>query len=711
MLWPRPGGRRAWPAWAGRLSPPRSDWIAFAWPRWPWALRWLPFFPSPGRLPVPWGDRLTSLELVFQSLARVLPDIAIVWGVVFFLLNRVLTRGWVAGLLTMLAYWFAFAAGQILAPDAASLLQDIAVLAALPLLLTELRARDAGLYPLLPLAWLTYTAPFLFTDPRDVLATGGIPELLHIYSYGIVCFLAFLLGLALWAGRLMVRRAERNTIRPFLVPKISRAVAVFLAVGAIAAWVGLFVRYGEPRFYDDGFLIILHEQADLDGAAAISGRTERLSYVYHDLVETAERTQGPLRAELDALGVPYRPYYLVNAIRVDGHRWLMGRFAGRPDVDQVLLNPNVRLYPIRQSLTDLLLAEENAPPAGVQKNLQAIHVPAVWDLGVTGAGIVVADQDTGFDWTHPAIQAQYRGWDGQMASHDYNWHDAWDDKAVPWDDDMHGTHTMGTILGDDGAGNRIGVAPGARWIGCRNMRRGFGNPGAYLECMEFLLAPYPHGGDPFRDGDVTQAPHVVNNSWGCPSWEGCAPDTLARASQTLRVAGVMMVVSVGNEGPACETVLHPPANYDDVFSVGATDLSGQTIAFFSSRGPAEDGVKPDISAPGQAIRSSVPGGGYMRADGTSMAGPHVVGVVALIWSAAPELLGQIDATEALLCQTARPVPVERLCTPADAVADASLASLYANPVCACGDTVGVPNNVYGCGVIDAAAAVQAARGK
>lgn len=667
-------------------------------------------------LTLPWvltgalGDRFTTLELLFQALARVLPDILIVWGVAFFLLNGALARGWAAGLLTIVLGWSALAVGQFLAPHTAGLLPEIAVLAALPLLLTELRARDAGVYPLLPVAWAPYAAPSVFTDPRDALVTGGVPEAAHLYSYGIVCLVAFGLGLALWAGRQLVRRAEGPGGGPLLSAPLSAGIALALALAALAAWGGLWAAYGEPRFYDDSFLIILEEQADLSAAAAIPDRTARLAYVYSTLVETADRTQGALREELDALGVPYRPYYLVNMIRVDGRRWLMGRFQGRPGVAQVILNPNVRLYPDGPRLTDLLLTGDDGAPAGVVENLEVIGAPAAWDMGATGAGIVVAGQDTGYDWTHPALQAHYRGWDGQTASHDYNWHDAWDDTAVPWDDDMHGTHTMGTILGADGSGSQTGVAPGARWIGCRNMRRGFGNPGAYIECMEYLLAPYPHGGDPFRDGDVTRAPHVVNNSWGCPPWEGCALDTLAVAAEALRAAGVMMVVSAGNEGPACATVLHPPANYDAVFSVGATNLTGETIAYFSSRGPVEGAVKPDISAPGQEIRSSIPGGGYAEFEGTSMAGPHVVGVVALVWSAAPAMVGQIDATEALLCQTARPVPVAEACA-LDAGAGGFMTGFYANTICACGGAAGVPNNVYGCGVVDAAAAVRAVLGR
>jgi subtilisin family serine protease len=319
----------------------------------------------------------------------------------------------------------------------------------------------------------------------------------------------------------------------------------------------------------------------------------------------------------------------------------------------------------------------------------------------------VAGQDSGYDWTHPALQPHYRGWDGQTAEHDFNWHDAWDDTAVPFDDDLHGTHTMGIVLGDDGGENRTGVAPGAEWIGCRNMRRGFGNPGSYAECTEFFLAPYPHGGDPFTDGDVGWAPHVVNNSWGCPEIEGCEPETLRPAVEALRAAGIMMVVSAGNEGPACGTVTSPPANYEAAFSVGATDNGGHVVGF-SSRGPVDGLLKPDVTAPGFRVRSSLPGGGYGYADGTSMAGPHVAGLVALLWSAAPDLIGDMDATAALICETALPRPVDRACTRVDEVPEGPLWALMSNPICACGGVTGVPNNVYGCGFIDAGSAVREA---
>ncbi|MBN1177740.1 MAG: S8 family serine peptidase [Anaerolineae bacterium] len=658
-------------------------------------------------LTLPWpltgalGDRLTSLEIAFHTLAATLPQVLLVWGLTHHLLTATFARAWVAGLTLFLIYGLTIAGG-VFPTGNWGVLTGLLLLLPMALLLTELRAQGSRAYALTLLALAYRSASLLFVDPRDAVAQGGIPEMQHVLSHIIVIGLAATAGPTLTITRALLRAVrDRRALPAWIRP----AVAGLAALVLWTTWLGAYAVAGSPGFYDDGFLIILEEQADLSAAATIPDREARIQFVYDTLVETATRSQADLRAELDDLGVPYRPYFIINMIRVDGHHWLMGRFEDRPGVDQVLLNPNVREYPTRIPLP---YGEASTPPVGVQPNLDAIDAEEAWELGVTGTGIVVAGQDTGYDWTHPALQPHYRGWDGTAADHDYDWHDAWDATAVPFDDDSHGTHTMGTVLGDDGGQNRTGVAPGAVWIGCRNMRRGFGNPGAYAECMEFFLAPFPHGGDSFTEGEVSLAPHVINNSWGCPDFEGCFADTLEPAVEALRAAGIMMVVSAGNEGPGCASVTAPPANYDASFSVGATS-DGGTIVGFSSRGPVDGLVKPDVSAPGETIRSSVPGGGYGWAGGTSMAGPHVTGLVALLWSADPALVGDIDATEALICRTATPRPVAAACAADEAASGGDpFAALFSNPICACGDVAGVPNNVYGCGVIDAGAAVQAA---
>ena len=126
-----------------------------------------------------------------------------------------------------------------------------------------------------------------------------------------------------------------------------------------------------------------------------------------------------------------------------------------------------------------------------------VKAPDVWALGYTGTGLVVAGADTGVQWDHPALKNHYRGWDGQKADHDYNWHDAVQQSSSPIDPHGHGTFTVSEMVGDDGNGNQIGVAPGAKWIACRNMDSGGnGKPAWYTECFQFLIAPYPIGGDP-----------------------------------------------------------------------------------------------------------------------------------------------------------------------------------------------------------------------
>jgi len=433
-------------------------------------------------------------------------------------------------------------------------------------------------------------------------------------------------------------------------------------------------------------LVVLAPQADLSPVSRLPTKAEKGRFVYQTLTQIARHTQTPLRSWLAQRGVAYEPFYLVNAIHLSADRALLAALAARSDVARIERNPAV--HGISPRITPSIGAQA---VAGVEWNVALIGAQSVWNTyGVRGEGIVVAGNDTGVEWTHPALQAHYRGWNGTTADHDRNWLDAISNSVAPLDDLNHGTHTMGTMVGDDGQGNQIGVAPAARWIACRNMDHGVGSPSSYLTCFQFFLAPYPHNGDPFADGAPALAPHAINNSWVCPPSEGCSVGTLQSAVEALRAAGIVVVASAGNEGPGCSTVGDPPATYAAAFSVGASD-SGDQIAGFSSRGPvlAEGSSrrKPDITAPGVNVRSSVRGGGYAGGwSGTSMAAPHVAGSVALLWSAAPALIGKVALTERILQITSRPHTTTQSCG---------------------GDGAGtVPNNVWGWGRLDVLRAVE-----
>lgn len=453
----------------------------------------------------------------------------------------------------------------------------------------------------------------------------------------------------------------------------------------------------EPR----DFLVILTDQAEVvSQAAQISNKTEKGRWVYDTLRTHAQRTQAPVLALLRAQDAAYRPFWVVNMVWVQGDVSLMHTLAQRPDVARIAGNPAIALDTAEMTL------RQPTTTTGVEWNIAKVNAPALWAQGITGEGIVVGGQDTGYAWEHPALKAQYRGWDGTTATHDYNWHDAIHvnhpntgagnpcgfDAPAPCDDHGHGTHTMGTMIGSDTpdtpatATNAVGMAPGASWISCRNMEEGWGSPASYTECYEWFIAPYPVGGDPLQNGDPSKAPHVINNSWSCPTYEGCDAESLRTVTENVRAAGIVTVHSAGNTGSSCSSITTPSAIYDESFTVGNT-TSTDAISGSSSRGPVlADGsgrMKPDIAAPGTNIRSTHLGNGYTTMSGTSMAGPHVAGLVALLLQARPDLIGNVDAIEQAIQDSAVPLTTTQGCG-----GDASSA---------------VPNNVFGWGRIDALA--------
>jgi subtilisin family serine protease len=530
-----------------------------------------------------------------------------------------------------------------------------------------------------PVSAVSFTALALF-DPNELNIILGPGDILGLA--GIAASLALLLALFLSIGLAVlawIRLKQAPTTYP--AQRSFAAGSAFVALGlALAIYVGV----GNPGFYGDRLFVVLSAQADLQTIQPEQPRDARLQATYTNLVGYANDTQAELRELFTTLGRPFQPYYLVNAIEVDGDPLLHAYLLTRSDVDRVLVSP--RLRPLNAPPPPEI--GELSAPKGPVWSIIAIEANRVWDeLGVTGEGIVVGQSDSGVDGLHPALAAGYRGTNG---NDDYNWLDPWYGSLQPRDYGSHGTHTLGSAVGRNG----IGVAPGASWFGCVNLARNLANPALYLDCLQFMLAPWPRGGDPLRDGDPTRAAHVINNSWGCPPEEGCDATVLQPAVEALRRAGIFVVVSAGNSGPVCNSVNDPLAIYDAVLSIGSVDAAGD-LSDFSSRGPVTiDGslrTKPDLLAPGDGVLSATPGASYAINSGTSMAGPHVAGVVALMWSANPALIGDIDRTEALLLSTAKPYE--------------GLAAVG----CAAGNSDSAPSNSTGAGIVNAYAAVQAAR--
>ncbi|MYL40397.1 S8 family serine peptidase [Virgibacillus massiliensis] len=424
------------------------------------------------------------------------------------------------------------------------------------------------------------------------------------------------------------------------------------------------------EFNDDSkitFLVKFREKADTmrvaKQAKASSQRAQvtaekaeltQRSAVLTELKETSLDTQQNVRqflAEEAKKGnvESFKSYHIVNGMAVTATKDTANKIAGFEEVEKVLPNETRELFTaVRQD------AEAPASRiANVEWNVERIGAPAVWDMGFDGSGVTVASIDTGVQWDHPALKEKYRGYDAASGevSHDFNWFDATAGEAAPYDDQGHGTHVTGTMVGSEADGsNQIGVAPGADWIAVKAFSATGGTDADLLEAAEWILAPTDAEGN----AHVEMAPDIVNNSWG----GGSGLDEWYRdVVQNWRAAEIFPEFSAGNTtltNPGGPESVAVPANYPESFATGATDLNDQ-LGSFSLQGPSPyEEIKPEISAPGVNIRSSVPGGGYEGGwNGTSMAGPAVSGVVALMKQADSSLT--VDEIEQAIISTANPL--------------------------------------------------------
>jgi uncharacterized repeat protein (TIGR01451 family) len=424
------------------------------------------------------------------------------------------------------------------------------------------------------------------------------------------------------------------------------------------------------RARSDQFLrviVVLREQADPERVVRDSGARFPIQQMRADLVSQlrglAERSQAPLLAALDQArrggGVTsYTPFWIFNGVAIEARPEVIRALAARSDVALV------RLDRYRQWVEDPTFVEterDEATSPSVEWGIARIRANEVWSsLHVSGTGVVVAGMDSGVDWLHPVLQTNYRGYNPYgVHSHVGNWFDAVNGAVYPVDDNGHGTHTLGSAVGQDG----IGVAPGARWIAVKMLNSAGAGYDSWIHAgFQWLLAP---GGDPDR------APDVVNCSWGN---KNSLVTTFQPDIEALQAAGILPIFSSGNNGPEAGTV-GSPASLPGVFSVGASDERDQ-VALFSSRGPSPWGeIRPHVVAPGVHVLSSLPGGIYGELDGTSMATPHVAGLAALLHAVSPTL--SITRTTSIITSTAVPL------------------------------TSTIPNNDSGWGRVDAFAAVAA----
>jgi subtilisin family serine protease len=426
-----------------------------------------------------------------------------------------------------------------------------------------------------------------------------------------------------------------------------------------------------------GYLIYFKDKADLSPAYEMDWEA-RGHFVVDTLRETAALSQRNVRAYLDHEGIAYRHFWIDNIVAVESSNInvLNGLLifseidAIQAKADMFLIEPEGRVNEAVPMALDTLLAPE--------PNLVQVKAPDVWALGIRGQGTVIANIDSGVRYTHNALVNQYRGnLGGGSFDHNFNWLDPDGGTVAPTDTNGHGTHVMGTMVGYDGGANEIGVAPESEWIACRGCPPTGCSQAGLLACAEWVAAPYAIGNPGSADPDLR--PNAVNNSWGnCQQTYNNWYQGLVDA---WHAAGIIPVFANGNSSncgysspPGLNTVGNP-ARYGNVTGVGSSGTSNGQYAPHSNWGPTDNpdtvnpqpgwaDLKPQVIAPGVTIRSSVISSDSAYAStgwtGTSMSAPHVTGMIALMWQAAPCLIGDYATTETIIEQTATPIMYDDL---------------------------------------------------
>ena len=383
------------------------------------------------------------------------------------------------------------------------------------------------------------------------------------------------------------------------------------------------------------YVVVFRSWPDLDVPAAdwASQGAELVERLRTNATEEQARAR---RAALGA-GATWTELWIANSAVMTGPASLADDLEARSEVASV---DRVSERPTAHDATLQPVAAGTV--ASPTPNIVAIGAQTAWSAGRTAAGMVVGVIDTGVDATHPALAPGFRTVDG--------WFDAVGGcTAAPCDRVGHGTMVAGLAVGRSVGGTpAIGVAPDATWITARACDDDGCRVDALLAAAQWMLAPTAVG-DPGTP-DPAARPHVINNSWGLDR-----PDrALDRAVQAWRAAGIVPVFAAGNGGPACDTVTDP-ASRADVVAVGAVNDLGQPMELSARGSDSRRPTEPDLVAPGAAVTSTAPGGGYASGDGTSFAAPQVAGAAALLRATLPDptASGSADQVVDRLRSTAR----------------------------------------------------------
>ena len=374
-------------------------------------------------------------------------------------------------------------------------------------------------------------------------------------------------------------------------------------------------------------IVTLRDQTNLS-VLGLQNRPDRQQVVLQTVQARAHASQRAISAILDVRrdqGQVARvvPFWVFNGLSVTATKDTILELAARDDVaslapDEIDLQPAAPLT-----------------AASAEPNLALINAPALWGLGYSGQGVVVANMDTGVDISHPELAARWRGGSN-------SWFDPYGQHPVtPVDISGHGTWTMGVMVAGDASGTSVGVAPQAQWIAVKIFNdSGAGTATAIHQGFQWLL-------DPDQNPSTADAPQVVNNSWsyGGP---GCRLD-FQNDLRTLRAAGILPVFAAGNYGPGAATSVSP-GNYPEAFAVGGIN-NNNLIFSGSSRGPSACGepatTYPELVAPAVSIKTTDRYGLYTTASGTSLSAPQVAGALALLLSAFPGLTADAQAAALL----------------------------------------------------------------